>query len=339
MYNKKGLYVFPEEKDTYRIFTFDGESVVELPVTTYAQQIIDFTEIDMSVLQKIVVNTRKVDLYQDNYYDFEKANIIIQGNYYYVARRFCESNPVYSFLLSLEMENEIEGTLVGSNYDCDRLIEKSVGIIEDMLILQNEIRSICYDYCMTDGGHEDKVLNVVNEHTEIFDAEFLQVFMPSSFDDLFNEEKYSYPIKRGYYFDTLEEYFCFVLLNFLNYDVNFSACIYCGHFFIPATKRKTRYCDRVRTEDGRTCKQVGPPAIKKVMSKNNTLLDEYNKAVARNYKRVERTENKLSEHHTEKELDIIGYNDWLDKAQQAKKDWIDGKISDDEFSSAIHELD
>ena len=79
--------------------------------------------------------------------------------------------------------------------------------------------------------------------------------------------------------------------------------------------------------------------MKKKMEENNTLLEEYSKAVARNYKRVERTENKLTKHHNNKELDVIAYNAWLDKAQDAKRDWINKKITDDDFAAVIHELD
>ena len=257
MYKKKGMYVFPTEKDGYRIFIFDDDAVKELPATTYAKQIIDFTEIDMTVLEKIVLNARDLKFYTDHGYDYFKVNVVLQGNYYYVAQRFCESNPIYSFLLSLEMENKMMWYEIKSSFDYDDLFEISVGIIENMLIMQNEIRSLCYSYCEAQGSHAEKLSEMLDTHGDIFGMKFSEIFIASSFGDLFNEDTFDYPIKRGYYFDNLTEYLWFVFMNFMMYDVNFSECIYCCHFFLPTTKKKTRYCDRMRTETVRPASKSG----------------------------------------------------------------------------------
>lgn len=53
IYRDKGVYVFPD-KDMMRIFAYDGENAVECPSLTYAEQLADFLEIDMTPFRKAV---------------------------------------------------------------------------------------------------------------------------------------------------------------------------------------------------------------------------------------------------------------------------------------------
>lgn len=340
MYKEKGLYVFPTEKDCYRIFTFDGYTMAELESTTYAKQIIDFTQMNMKVIENIVMNSRALDFYADGSYDYERINKLIQGNYYLVAKKFCPYNPVYSFLLCNEMEEEIQGTYITNNYELDNLFDKSVSILENLLFLHSTIFIYAQIYCQTEGTHEEKIRKTTQNCTYLEHKSFTQIFSTYHLDEhIFRSPTHEYPFQKGFHFVTLEEYMWFVFFSFLNYDVNFSQCVYCGQFFIPATKKKTRYCNRLRTKDSKLCKEIGPHFMRKMLRENNTLLNEYDKAVARNYKRLERTENQTPDHHTKKELDIMKYTKWLNNVQQKKSDWLSKTISDDDFSKAIHELD
>ena len=119
----------------------------------------------------------------------------------------------------------------------------------------------------------------------------------------------------------------------------FSECQHCGHFFIPKTKRKTLYCDRVRTDDGRTCKDIGPAIVSKRNAEFSAVLVEYDKAVNRNFKRVERFEGKLSDEKKGKDLDYAEYSEWLNKLREVREQWKNGEIDDEEILKVIHELD
>ena len=156
---------------------------------------------------------------------------------------------------------------------------------------------------------------------------------------MFQMTKFSYPFTKGYRFDTLKDYMWFIFLNVLQHDVNLSMCRYCGHFFIPKTKRKTHYCDRVRTEDSRTCKDIGPAFMKKLNAEHSVVLSEYDKAVNRNFKRVERFEDKLSDEKTGKDLEYSDYAEWHSKVFIARNLWKNGGLNDEEFLKLICELD
>ena len=147
------------------------------------------------------------------------------------------------------------------------------------------------------------------------------------------------PYSRGYRFDNLPAYIWYIFLHAMEYDTSFSQCDYCGHFFKPKTKKKTRYCDRVRTEDGRTCKQIGPQQIYKFRLQHSELLADYDRAINRNYRRVERYELKLGDEKQGKDLSYNDYADWLRELHNAKVSFMSGELSDEEFREVVHRID
>lgn len=60
MYRDRGVYVFPD-KDMMRIFAYDGEYTVEYPSLTFAKQLVDFLQIDMTSSRKTIKNFRLYD--------------------------------------------------------------------------------------------------------------------------------------------------------------------------------------------------------------------------------------------------------------------------------------
>ena len=131
----------------------------------------------------------------------------------------------------------------------------------------------------------------------------------------------------------------YIFLHAMEFDVNFSQCDYSGHFFVAKTKKKTRYCDRVRTEHERTCKQIGPQQINKLRINHSELLADYDRAINRNYRRVERYELKLDGEKQSKDLSYEEYADWLQSLHAAKLAFMSGELSEEEFREAIHRID
>lgn len=338
MITKKGVYVFPTEKDCFRLFTCDGETFKELPSTTYAKQIIDFAEINLQVIIDVLDKIKSFDFYENGTYDYERLHKTIEAIYYILACEFnIGRNPIYSALLKTEMENKVEGTVVTNNYELDALFARAVNIIEHMVIVQQYLYVLCSTYCYCDGSHNEKVIEALKQADYIFSEKvYSEITYASVYDG--NKLTLDAPVCKGYHFDTLEDYFLFMISNLLRKDINFSMCAYCGHFFIPKTKKKTRYCDRVRTETNRTCKDIGPEKLQQRMRENSEILNEYKKAVERYRKRYQRTEDRHWG-HVDKTLHYEEYSEWLDCAKDAKRKWLDRIISDEDFLKVIHALD
>lgn len=70
--------------------------------------------------------------------------------------------------------------------------------------------------------------------------------------------------------------------------------------FQSQNEKKTLYCDRVRTADGRTCKDIDPAEV----SKRNAE-----------------------------------YSERLNRLRQVRERWKNGELSDDEILMVVHELD
>ena len=144
---------------------------------------------------------------------------------------------------------------------------------------------------------------------------------------------------KMYFFQSYTEYYSFLLINFAQMKKKVSVCRCCGKFFIPKTKRITLYCDRAILLNGRTCKQIAPKLMQKYLKRNDVILDEYERAKNRNYKRVERFENKMSDKPHGKDLSFSKYDSWMHRMSSAKAMYLQEKLNADEFLLLIHELD
>lgn len=154
-----------------------------------------------------------------------------------------------------------------------------------------------------------------------------------------NENDYCFPYTRAYRFADIENYAQFVFLNMMQYNSNFCKCNYCYRFFIPKTKKLTRFCDRVNSESGKTCKEIAPTVYRNDDIGSNKILKQYDLAVRRNYMRMCRGEERISGESADKDLDSEKYFEWRDRVLNAMRLWKGKMISDEEFLKVIKELD
>lgn len=128
----------------------------------------------------------------------------------------------------------------------------------------------------------------------------------------------------------LELYF-FEVCAALRSEKRIVRCQHCWRYFVPKTKKKTDYCDRIWS-DGSTCKQRGPNLKRKDGPAEDLYLLAFKKLRARFYERDYRAY-----------VDLPGvavpggsYFDWIDDASAARVEYLEGKISGDEFLRRIN---
>lgn len=333
MYKERGLYVFPNNGKIRRLL-YDGNEATELPEITFEQQIIDFLEINLSVLNKALKNLRS---YDNNSLTFKQTADICSaiGR---IAQDFCNDEPVYSFLLQTEFY--LNGWNVNNEEELIDFKDYAIEVIQQIINVQNFFFAVTDAYCRHDGEHSEKVHYACIGRGSLFDCRFEEVVAHTNVSTkMFHMTVPTIPFNRGYRFETLTEYIWYIFINAIEHDKNISQCEYCGHFFIARTKKKTRYCDRVRTDDGRTCKQVGPAYIHKAKIKNIAIFQEYDRAVDRNYRRWERFDLKLGEEKNGKDITHDEYANWLKELREARSEFYAGKVSEEEFMEVIHRLD
>ena len=108
-------------------------------------------------------------------------------------------------------------------------------------------------------------------------------------------------------------------------------CELCNRYFIPKTKKKTLYCDRV-FKDGKTCKQIGPTMKYKTLAGNDVVLKTFEKEKNKMYKRMDRN---YSFGETPKSISYDEYANWLGKAINAKNLYLNNEITEDEAMKII----
>lgn len=152
--------------------------------------------------------------------------------------------------------------------------------------------------------------------------------------DLFTNEP---KLSQIFFFDNYSDYFVFLFLKFAEQQRRVLECPCCGKLFIPRSNRAEMYCDRILI-NGKTCKQIAPKLMRKFKQKKDPVLEEYERAKNRNYKRVERYENSGWDSSV-MELTFDEYSAWLDKASRARRLYLQGKVSREQFKKVIGELD
>ena len=87
-------------------------------------------------------------------------------------------------------------------------------------------------------------------------------------------------------------------------------------------------------KDGKTCKEWGPILKHKHAALDCSVVEEFDRAKRRMYKRYERAEF-LNKEPSEKDLSYEEYYQWLDRAVRARDDYLSGRLSTEEALKII----
>ena len=116
-------------------------------------------------------------------------------------------------------------------------------------------------------------------------------------------------------------------------DPTAAVCQYCGRFFIPKTRKRTRYCDRI-IRDGKTCKQIAPHMTHRERTASSRVLTEYNRTKDMLLHRLDRTcEDKRS---SPIDLTYADFCKWQKAAFNARCRFLSGEITEEEALRIIH---
>ncbi len=118
-------------------------------------------------------------------------------------------------------------------------------------------------------------------------------------------------------------------------------CDYCWDWFIPKTKKVTRYCDRVT--DGFPCKKRGARFKRNLIEDEDGALKICNQLRDRMYARLLRWQDAApGERDKLIPMDYDQYDAWSENARLARMEYLKGKLAAAEFLRRVdttHELD
>ena len=117
-------------------------------------------------------------------------------------------------------------------------------------------------------------------------------------------------------------------------------CDYCWGWFIPKTKKVTRYCDRVT--DGFPCKQRGARFKRNLVEDQDSALKVCNQLRDRMYARLLRWQDAAPDERDKLiSMEYDQYEAWSENARLARMEYLKGKLTAKEFLRQIdttHEL-
>ena len=131
-----------------------------------------------------------------------------------------------------------------------------------------------------------------------------------------------------------------LMLYFQQDAQRIARCDYCWGWFIPKTKKVTRYCDRVM--DGFPCKQRGSRFKRNLVEEQDGALRTCNQLRDRMYARLLRWQDAVP---TERDnlipMDYDQYTEWSENARLARMEYLSGTLTAEKFLRRIdmtHEL-
>ena len=248
------------------------------------------------------------------------------------------------FLIRLMADRDWKQAYISLSENSDEEYKKLIlQTLRSVVSIHDEVWELADYYCERYGSAEERfdLFHALSgDFTTVAVEEIISSRKPGR--DFFinhGDDEYNFPYTHAYRFNDLRTFVQFIFMNMMQYNSNFCKCNYCYGFFIPKTKKLTRFCDRVNPESGKTCKEIAPSIFRNEDINSNAIMKEYDRALRRNYKRMCRVEERLSDKNGDKDIDPQTYFNWRDRVLKAMRLWKDRQISDEEFLKSVKELD
>lgn len=332
-------------------------------VTQYAQKfigngLIEFIEMDFDAYRKILEETKAISLTTENYQ-------AIRNKIYDVAETTLDKHRYVGFFL-VGLLNNILKTPIYYRLDveAERLKQLSFCIeeLEHVLDLQ-EVCTKAVTFCLDKENRSDKEMSkrlceFTQEYPGFAEAtiKIQYALMPKkkgkvdmdTIRDIHNwnlrdtdelleimhQDGEGVSLMPYYLMEYLDEILYFEFAEMLKNAQYVKRCKLCGKYFVLYDKRKRDFCDRPY-KDNRTCKQVG---AKLFFEKNveadeylAAFLVEYNKVYSRRYRAIDKSDAELSG----KDLSAEEFAQWSKLAQQARADYLEGKLSGEKMLNRV----
>ncbi len=325
------LYLMELEDGRFSVLLCDDRATTQMPAMTPAETLLAFSELDYTNYRRVVRWLRhehplfeeRIDIPVSDLEDFVAEAILLTPDLY-------EIDPVSGFVVTdifhRTLQTEDDGTamfLLAAGQEILR-------VMEEPLRVQNYLRNIME---VTFDGTAGASPAEQYETLRAAYADIARICAPAKLPQ--SEEPLSIRLR------SLMELWTLVLaLYFEQDDQRICRCDYCWGYFIPKTKKVTRYCDRVT--DGQSCKQRGANLARLEKTSEDEALLIYKKLRDRMYARLIRWQDAApSERERLIPMDYEQYDQWSENARLAREEYVLGNLTAEEFLRKIdttHEL-
>ena len=328
MMTMKGLYLLPKGKDKFTLFYCNGKTKEKLYSSSYGQELVDMADIDGDAIQIALSYVIKSRIVNKRFSSARAERIFNQNNQ--VALLIKRIDTTLGLLLETEL-SKIEKPSPDDRRGYEEAVALHQKVYKDFESAFRNLKYLTSVYADLPCELNEKPSRIFEIDKTILNVTFSECY----YSDNEKLTETDLALTKTYYFDSAANYLRFLLLQLIKCNPNICLCQNCYRLFMAKTKKRTLYCDRIQQDDGKKCSEIGP---KKRAELQSTLFgfEDYDKAVERNYQCAKRT----SESYVKDiKLGWDDYYNWLDRVQQAKKQWLNEDISDEDFLSIVHELD
>ena len=325
------LYLMEVGDGRYSILLCDDRTETQMPAMTPAESLIAFSELDYTAYRKVVRWLRdehplfeeRIDIPVSDLEDFAAEAILLTPDLH-------EIDPVSGFVVTDILHRTLQAEDDGTAMFLLTAGQEILNVLEEPLRVQNYLRNIME---VTFDGTAGMTPAEQYEKLRATYADIARICDPAKLPR--REEPLSIRLR------SLMELWMLVLALSFDQDRQRSCrCDYCWGYFIPKTKKATRYCDRVT--DGQSCKQRGANLARLDKTSEDEALLVCKKLRERMYSRLLRWQNAApSERSNLLPMDYGQYDQWSENARLAREEYVQGKLTAGEFLRKIdttHEL-
>ena len=325
------LYLMELGDGRFSILLCNGSEETQLPPLTPAELLVRFSELDYTNYRRVVRWLRdehplfeeRVDIPVSDLEDFVAEAILLTPDLY-------EIDPVSGFvvtdILHRTLQTEDDGTAMFLLTAGQQILR----VLEEPLRVQTYLRNIME---VTFDGMGGAAPSEQYEKLRAVYSDIAQVCDPAKLPR--QEENRVFQLRN-----LLGLRLLVLALYFEQKNQRISRCDYCWGYFIPKTKKVTRYCDRVT--DGQSCKQRGANLARLEKTSEDEALLIYKKLRDRMYSRLLRwLDASPSERSKLIPMDYERYDQWSENARLAREAYVRGMSTAEEFLRKIdttHEL-
>ena len=325
------LYLMEVGDGRYSILLCDDRSITQMPAMTPAETLIAFSELDYTDYRKAVRWLRdehplfeeRIDIPVSDLEDFAAEAILLTPD-------LQEIDPVSGFVVTDILHRTLQAEDDGTAMFLLTAGQQILKVMEDPLRIQTYLRNIME---VTFDGTAGLTPTAQYEKLRATYADIARICDPAKLPQ--SEEPLSIRLRS-----LMELRMLVLALYFEQDDQRICRCDYCWGYFIPKTKKVTRYCDRVT--DGQSCKQRGANLARLDKTSEDEALLIYKKLRDRMYARLLRWQDAApSVRSSLMPMDYEQYDRWSENARVAREEYVQGKLTAEEFLRKVdttHEL-
>ena len=323
---QKGIYLVPTKKQKFGLLYCDGEKFKKFYSNSYAKELVSIISTDSDAMQIALSYVNQEPVIEKRYSPARAERIFTQN--LQAVKIIRSINTILGLLLNAEL-SKIEKPSPDDRKGYEKAIDLQRKIYRDFSAAFQNAKVLTSIYAELPCPLEEKPKHILEIDKQLLDHTFQETYYIN------RKKQTELGLTKCYFFDSTANYLNFLLLNLIQLNPNIFLCQNCGELFVAKTKKKTLYCDRIQPDSNKTCSEIGPKNRAELQS---TLFgfEDYDMAVERNYQRAKRTDEYYVK---DKQLEWDDYYTWLEKAQLAKKQWLNEEISDDDFLDIVRELD